>query len=450
MDRGIKNIVAFAESWFRTNVLTWSMAAQWACAGLALFLASMVRSFLRTRIDRWFAGRVSEEFAPVVRSALGDAGAGAAFVGLVQLCVVVFQALGMPPHLFPALTKLAVAWVVIRLLTSIMPNRHLARTLGLLVLAAAALSIFGALIPITKFLTSLSFTVGQVKITALGVIKGVFLAVVFIQAASLASGFFARRIQRSDSLSPSLQVLTIKTVKVALFTAAVLVTMSAIGVDLTSLAIFSSALGVGIGFGLQTIFSNYIAGLLLLMDRSIKPGDTIEVGGVFGSVRGMYGRYTSILTRDGKEYLIPNETLITGEVINWTFSDSNVRIKIPVGISYGSDVELALKILEQAGQSVRRVLKRPAPIAQLMEFGDSSVNLELRAWIADADQGVTNVKSDVLRNVWRLYHEHGVEFPFPQRDVLLKPDSRLAVTIERAPKGDKGDGKDGMDSGEDR
>jgi len=182
---------------------------------------------------------------------------------------------------------------------------------------------------------------------------------------------------------------------------------------------------------LKTIFSNYVAGILLLLDNSIKPGDTIEVGQVFGVVRDMHGRYTSVLTRDGTEYLIPNELLIAGEVVNWTYSDSNVRIKIPVGIAYHSNVKLAMKLLEKAASDVDRVLKDPAPAARLTGFGDNSVDLQLRVWIADAEDGVANIRSAVFVKIWELYHEHGIEFPFPQRDILLKPESELSVKIKK-------------------
>jgi small-conductance mechanosensitive channel len=167
------------------------------------------------------------------------------------------------------------------------------------------------------------------------------------------------------------------------------------------------------------------------MDRSIKPGDTIEVGGVFGVVSGVYGRFSSVKTRDGKEYLIPNEHFVTNEVINWTYSDTNIRLKIPVGIAYESDVDKALRLMEEAPKGMKRILTSPEPRAMLIEFGDSSVNLELRAWIADTNDGVTNIKSDVLKRIWDLFHENGVTFPFPQRDVLLKPGSALAVTVDR-------------------
>jgi len=212
--------------------------------------------------------------------------------------------------------------------------------------------------------------------------------------------------------------------------------MSSVGIDLTSLAIFSSALGVGIGFGLKTVFSNYVAGILLLMDNSIKPGDTIEVGSVFGVVHDMHARYASVLTRDGTEFLIPNEQLISGEVVNWTYTDQNVRLKIPVGIAYDSDVEKALELLVEATKDVSRVLRHPAPAPRFVGFGDNSLDLQLRIWIKDAERGVTNVRSQVMLNIWRLFNEHGIEFPFPQRDVLIKPDSAIAVKLDKAPPGE--------------
>ena len=417
--------------WLHANVLTWATGAQWVCVAVAYGLTALVwRGFERRllgEVDRRWPGTVLRSML----RALVDVGNVVAFVVLLQACAGIFRMLELKPGVLDGASDVAVAWIVIRLLTSIMPNRVLARMVVTLVWAVAALSIFGLLTPITDFLGGLRFSVGETSFTALGVIKGGILAVVFLQAAALTVQFMTRRIEGARDLSPSLQVLLAKTFKVALYTGAVLVAMSSVGIDLTSLAIFSSALGVGIGFGLKTIFSNYVAGVLLLMDNSIKPGDTIEVGGVFGVVRDMRGRYASILTRSGKEYLVPNELLIAGEVVNWTHTDRNVRLEIPVGIAYESDVEKALTLLRQAASGVERVLADPAPAPRLIGFGDSSVDLELRLWIADAENGVTNVRSDVLLRIWQLFHEHGVEFPFPQRDVLLKPDSALTVKIDR-------------------
>ncbi len=431
MEQRLVAAYEFLMHWLNTNVLTVNTAVQWACViGTYVLTALVWRGFERRLFEQVDHKKVSTLSRSILRAVV-DVGNVAAFVVAMQVCVAVFQSLEMEPGVLNAASDLAVAWIVIRLLTSIMPNRVLARGVTALVWIVAALSIFGLLSPITDSLNNLSFSLGESSFTALGAIKGLALAAIFLQAASLTAQFFTKRIESSKDLSPSLRVLFVKTFKVAIYAGAVLFAMSSVGIDLTSLAIFSSALGVGIGFGLKTIFSNYVAGILLLMDSSIKPGDTIEVGGVFGVVRDMHGRYASILTRSGKEHLIPNELLIAGEVVNWTHTDRNVRLQIPVGIAYDSDVEKALDLLSRAADGLPRVLTNPVPASRLVGFGDSSVNLELRLWIADAERGVTNVRSEVMLRIWQLFHEHGIEFPFPQRDVLLKSDSSLTVKIEK-------------------
>lgn len=431
MQERLDAAIRFLTDWLYANVLTWNMAAQWACILAAYILTAILWSGLERRLTRKVDEKVTSELGKSLLRAVVDCGNVAAFIIFMQIGAAVFWALELHPRVLDAASELAVAWILIRLLTSMMPNRALARGTSILIWTVAALSIFGLLTPITDFLQGLSISVGDTSFNALGAIKGLALAAIFLQAASITSQFTAKRIGSIQDLSPSLRVLMTKAVTVLLYTAAVLFALTSVGIDLTSLAIFSSALGVGVGFGLKTVFSNYVAGILLLMDSSIKPGDTIEVGGVFGVVRDMHGRYASVLTRDGTEYLIPNEQLIAGEVVNWTYSDKNVRLKIPVGIAYGSDVEKAMALLEQATEGVARVLKHPAPASRLVGFGDNSVDLQLRVWIDDADQGVTNVRSQVLLNIWNLFNENGIEFPFPQRDVMLKPESALTVKIEK-------------------
>ncbi|QGY39230.1 mechanosensitive ion channel [Pseudodesulfovibrio cashew] len=436
MEQRIEAAAAFLLDWLKTNVLTWETAAQWGCV-LAFYLLGVLawRGFekrLLAAVDRSHANHLVRS----VLRALVDIGNVAGFFVVMLVCEGVFSALGYNGRLLNAAGDLALAWIAIRLLTSVMPNRAVARGVAGTIWTVAALSVFGLLTPVTDFLRGLNFTVGDASFNALGVINGLALAFLFIQVASLVSQFFEGRIQRNQGLTPSLQVLLGKALKTSFYTVAVLAAMSSVGIDLTSLAIFSSALGVGIGFGLKTIFSNYVAGIILLMDNSIKPGDTIEVGGVFGVVRDMRGRYASVLTRSGKEHLIPNELLISGEVVNWTHNDRNVRIGIPVGIAYWSDVDTAMVLMERATEGVSRVLRDPSPTVLLSGFGDSSVDLELRIWIRDAEGGVSNVKSEIMLKIWKLFHEYDIEFPFPQRDILLKPDSRLAVTIEKG--GDDG------------
>lgn len=431
MQEKIEATIKFLTDWLNANVLTWNTAAQWGCVFGAYLVTALLWSGLEKRLFAKVEQKFENELIQSMLRALVDVGNVAVFIIFMQISAAVFHLLELTPRVIDAASDLAVAWIIIRLLTSMMPNRSVARGVALIVWTVAALNVFGLLTPITDFLQNLSVTIGETSINALGVIKGVALAALFLQAAAMIAQFASRRIDSISGLSPSIRVLMRKAVTVILYTAAILFAMSSVGIDLTSLAIFSSALGVGIGFGLKTIFSNYVAGILLLMDNSIKPGDTIEVGGVFGVVGDMHARYASVLTRDGTEYLIPNEQLIAGEVVNWTYSDRNVRLKLPVGVSYDSDVDKAMELLEKATEGVNRVLRHPAPASRLVGFGDNSVDLQLRVWIADAEQGVTNVRSQVMLNIWHLFHENGIEFPFPQRDVLLKEGSSIAVKVEK-------------------
>ncbi len=241
------------------------------------------------------------------------------------------------------------------------------------------------------------------------------------------SGVLERRISRADSLTPSVRVLVAKLTKIVLITLAFLIAINTLGIDLTALTVFGGALGVGIGFGLQKIVGNLISGLTLLMDKSIKPNDVIAVGQTYGWIVSLGARYTAVRTRDGVEHLIPNEDLIAQRVENWTHSDGAVRLRIPVGVSYKSDVRLAMRLCVEAAQGVDRVLATPEPRCLLMGFGDSSVNLEIRLWIEDPQEGRSNVVSQVLLGVWDRFHEHEIEIPFPQRDLHLKSSDVRSV-----------------------
>ena len=215
-----------------------------------------------------------------------------------------------------------------------------------------------------------------------------------------------------------------------MITLAVVVSLASVGVDLTAFAVFTGALGVGIGFGLQKVVANLISGILLLVDRSIKPGDVIAVEQTYGWVNFMGARYVSVITRDGTEHLIPNETLITNHVENWSYSDDLLRLRIPIGVSYKSDLRKAMALIIEAAASVERVLDQPAPVCLVTGFGDSSVDLEARLWIKDPRNGVSNVKSEILLQVWDRFQSEGIEIPFPQRDLHLKTAQDLAAAVE--------------------
>jgi small-conductance mechanosensitive channel len=211
-----------------------------------------------------------------------------------------------------------------------------------------------------------------------------------------------------------------KASRLFLYVVAILISLKTSGVDLSALAFFSGALGLGLGFGLQKVISNLVSGVIILLDKSIKPGDVIEIDGTYGWINTLRTRYVSVLTRDRKEILIPNEDFVTNKVVNWSFSDTFVRIKANVGISYDTDVDQAIECCIRAAESIPRVVGHPAPKCLLVAFGDSSIDLQIRFWINDANEGVANVRSAVLLQVWREFKENNIEIPFPQREIRMK------------------------------
>jgi small-conductance mechanosensitive channel len=231
--------------------------------------------------------------------------------------------------------------------------------------------------------------------------------------ASAAGDFLDRRLHASTDLTPSIQVLMSKLLRLLLVTFAIVVVLSTVGIDLSALAIFTGAVGVGVGLGLQKIVSNLVSGIILLADKSIKPGDVISVGDHFGRVGNMGARYTSVDTRDGREYLIPNEDFITQRVANWTYSSDPVRLFVKFNTTYDSEPRKAQEAAIAAALSVDRVLKKPAPQCMLTAFGATSIEYELWFWIRDPSGGVANVRSDVLLALWDTLANEGVKIPKP-------------------------------------
>jgi len=322
------------------------------------------------------------------------------------------------------------AWIAIRLITQFVRDEVWARFIAILVWGIAALNILELLDPTLALLDSLALSIGRIRISALTVIEGIFYLVLLLWIASLAARVLESRISKLPNLTPSVQVLFSKLLKIALFSIAILIAINSVGIDLTAFAVFGGALGVGIGFGLQKIVSNFISGIILLMDKSIKPGDTIGVAGTYGWIQSLGARYVSVITRDGIEHLIPNEELIVTRVENWSFSGKRIRLRVPVGISYNSDPRKAMALCIEATEGIERIIEYPKPVCQLTEFGDSSVNLEIRFWIRDPQNGTGNVKTQVLLGVWDRFQEHGIEIPFPQRDLHIRsvdPKDRRAA-----------------------
>ncbi|WP_422021300.1 mechanosensitive ion channel family protein [Pyruvatibacter mobilis] len=379
-------------------------------ASAAMRLAG--RSWLRTRVER-----IGALAGPIMALVL-TWGAGTAV-----------RAAGRDPVLLTIAGSLLIAWVLIRLITALTRQTGLTQLAGLVIWAVAALAIVGWLEAFIQALDAAAFTAGGMRISLLTIVNGILLISLLLWAAITLARVLETQLGRVDGVTPAARVLVGKVVRIALLTIAVLVGLTSIGIDFTAVAVFSGAIGVGIGFGLQKVVSNLISGMILLLDRSIKPGDVIEIGEAYGWISKLGARYAAIVTRDGKEYLIPNEDLITQQVVNWSFSDRAVRLKIGVGVSYESDVRKALDLMMEAAQENDRVLKAPPPATRLIGFGDNSVDLELRIWVNDPEAGVVNVASDIRLAIWDKFHAEGIEFPFPQRDLHITAADGLRDTM---------------------
>lgn len=333
---------------------------------------------------------------------------------------VVRATVGLPATLIQTALALSLAWFAARVLSRIIRNRLLARAVTWSVWLLAALMILGIADDVATVLDRFALPLGTGRISLLGIIKGLVLLAVAIWLAIAVGGFFERRLRATQDLTPSMQVLVGKVLKIGLMVLAGVVALSSAGVDLTAFTVLSGAIGVGLGFGLQKVVSNFISGIIILLDKSIKPGDTITVGETFGWIRELRARFVSIVTRDGREYLIPNEDFITQQVINWSFTDELVRLDVKFGASYEDDPHLVSKLAIQAASSVPRVESDRTPVCWITDFGDSSVNYVLRFWIHDPQQGLTNVRGRVLLALWDAFKANGITIPFPHREITIR------------------------------
>lgn len=324
---------------------------------------------------------------------------------------------GWPHNVVRSAIILLLAWSVIWLACIAVRNPLWSRVIMIAAYTIAVLNILHLLPPALALLDSIAIPFGNLRVSMLTVLKAILSLGVLLWFAVLISHVLERRLQKLPNFTPSVQVLIGKLFKATAITFAVVVALAAVGIDLTAIAVFSGAVGLGIGFGLQKVVSNLISGIIVLMDKSIKPGDIIQIGDTYGWVSFLGARYVAIETRDSTEYLIPNEDIVTKQVLNWTHNNNVVRIKARVPVSFQTDVPKALEFMVKAAAKPPRILREPQPRALMLGFGDSTINLELRFWICDVQNGVRNVTSEVLVEILRLFHQHGIDIPLPQRDV---------------------------------
>lgn len=279
---------------------------------------------------------------------------------------------------------------------------------------------------------TIGFDYGHTRISLYRAVMAVIVLICVILFGRLANRTIRSLFGRLGNLDPTQRLLGEKLVSIVVWVLTALIGIDVLGINLTALTVFSGAMGLAVGFGLQKTFGNLIAGIILLMDRSIKPGDVIAVSGgegaqAVGQVKRIGIRAVSVTTRDEIEYLIPNEILMTSQVENWSYSSKNVRVRVPVSVAYDTDIDKAEAIMLQAARAVKRVHNKPAPTVWLSAFGENAIEFEIQCWIDDPEEGVGNVRSDVLKQVWHLFRDNGVEIPFPQREIHF----RNALKVER-------------------
>jgi small-conductance mechanosensitive channel len=348
----------------------------------------------------------------------------------------VFTALDLPVELIDVSFRLATVLVIVRIAVhlvsvSLGPNSWLRKweiKLTTVIWLAVAFQILGWFNGIEKTLDGIDLLPGSKTFSLWALLKSIVVIAGFLIVTSLIARTIERRVMKLEGIAISTRIGISKFSTFALVSLGVLLGVNASGVDLTALTVLTGAIGLGLGFGLQAIASNFVSGFVLLLDKSIKPGDVISFTGTtgtstenFGWVQELRGRYIVVRDRDGVETLVPNQNLITNSVINWSYSDQRVRLRLPVMISYQDDPEVALQVLVDAAAHHPRILKDPGPVSRLMSFENYGMRVEVRFWIRDPMNGVNNVRSDVNREIWRLFKKHGIKIPVQQHEVRMMP-----------------------------
>lgn len=408
------------QEWLTTEVFVTDTLLEIFLVLLAASLALPLANRARPPLERW----ASEHSKIPLLKRFWNTGLTIVFPALwlilQWLAVFAFTQWGIRSNTMVVVASLITAWIIIRLATVAVPNPFWSKTISVTAWFIAALNILGLLDNTIAVLDGAAFSLGQVSISALTIIQGLLTLGVLLWITAIVGHLIEGQLKSSTNLTPSIQVLSIKLVHIGLGTFAFLSALAIVGVDLTALAVVGGAVGVGLGFGLQKIFANLVSGFILLLDKSIKPGDVIAVPGYYGRVDSLGARYVSVTTRDGIEHLIPNEEMVINRVENWSHSHSLLRLRKTVGVHYKTDIHQALALCKEAAAETPRILDDPGPNPLLVDFGDSSVNIEIRFWINDPMNGRANVTSDLLIRIWDKFHANGIEIPYPQRDLHLR------------------------------
>ena len=391
----------------------------WQVLALTLCLAA---AFL---VARWWRGRNGES-----RGRLNEAGSRLAFP-LIALSFVALAKLGLKPFIHVNLFKVAIALLaslalvrgVVFVLRQAFPRATWLATgerlISALVWTWMAFHITDLSPYVVEMLEQVSFTIGKQRLDLWMILHGLLTVFLTVVVALWLASLLEKRLMGVDTLDSNLRIVSVRIAKALLTVLAIVASLSLVGIDMTALSVFTGALGVGLGLGLQKIASNYVSGFIILLDRSVSIGNVVQVGTDSGMVTQITTRYTVLRHPGGTEYIVPNETFVANVVQNQTYSDSRLRLTCSVGVAYDSDLDLAMRLMVEVASAEPRVLDEPPPKVFLTQFADSAINLELGFWIADPEEGKGNIISDINLAIWRIFRVHGVTIPFPQREVRI-------------------------------
>jgi small-conductance mechanosensitive channel len=429
---------------------------------IALVVAAGVAWLAERSVRRWYVPRAEPGMTAriVGFEALAVTSPYIAAFLIITAARSIITAAALTTDLLDPAVQLVGALIIIRLLAyavrrSVSPNNRLKRfenKASLAVWLLVAAQMLGWLDYIVQVLDSIGLSTGKSRVTIWSVIAALFAVSVCVIASLWVARWIDRQVSQIDTLAPSTRIGIVKTSYAFFVGFGILLGLRASGVDLTALTVFSGAIGLGLGFGLQAIAANFVSGFVLVMDKSIKPGDVISFTGTtgtsthgFGWVEELRGRYIVIRDRDGVATLVPNQNVITNQVINWSYGHPKVRLRLGVRISYRDDVELALRLLLDAANDHPRILRDPPPVSRLMDFADHGMETEVRFWIGDPAEGVNNVRSDINRKIWALFRKHGITIPPAQREIRILEGSTSASTLAPRTRGPIEPTLDGQD-----
>lgn len=344
-------------------------------------------------------------------------------------------------ELSSSLIQFTLLILVALMLNTLLKNSVLKIFVSFFIWSFFLLYITGLLQPVFTYLSGTSIRIGSTTLNLLGILKAIGATTILISAALAFANYLDRRLQKQKQLAISAKLILSKTVKTFLLSFSVFIGLSLFGIDLSVLSFFAGALGVGIAFSLQNILSNFFSGFILLVDRSIKPGDVISInnGQIYGVVNKLHARYVSLRTREGKEHLIPNQEIISSKLENWSYSDTQIRVETAFRVSIHSDLYLVEKLLKEIALSANRVAPKPAPTIRFRSLLDNGVDLLLRYWISDPENGISDVRSEIILKAWKAFQENGIQVPIPPREIYpgsADPQKTLDTLLNKSSQDD--------------